>query len=265
MIVQQPAGSDPGAPRFVIKNTEHQALAAGFARAFGNRHFRALEPREEMLYLVAHHDQGWQSVDDAAPIDPDTGLPYHLVRTPTDLILATGSASPDFNEAHSPFAGLLSSMHTCGLYNGRYGLSDKVRVDWIPAHSRAAVDAMLEGEHARQARLRAALPTQPWARPEHVLHCYKQLQFFDTLALYFNFTPGGARGTAVFTNVPRGVGRDVSVRVSELPDGGYAFEPFPFAREHIEVYCEGRYLAPGEGGRFASAPVARQIFTLLAA
>ena len=48
----------------------------------------------------------------------------------------TSRLSPDFNERHHPYCGLLSSMHSWGLYNGRYGLSKLVLLDNIPPDDR---------------------------------------------------------------------------------------------------------------------------------
>jgi len=122
-----------GAPRFAILMDEHTALAAQFARAFGNERFEPVQPRDLMLYVIEHHDKGWASYDAAPKTDPKTGLPYNLVDTPAEDITRTSAASPDFNEKKHPYCGLLSSMHSWGLYNGRYGLSDKVLINTIPA------------------------------------------------------------------------------------------------------------------------------------
>ncbi|MCE2512002.1 MAG: DUF3891 family protein, partial [Acidimicrobiia bacterium] len=68
--------------------------------------------------------------------------------------------------------------------------------------------------------------------------------FFDTLSLYFHMTPQGERGTAEFHNVPRAVGDDVTISVTEAPAAVYEVDPYPFASDGLEVATEGRYLAP---------------------
>ena len=92
-----------------------------------------------MEYIVAHHDEGWLALDDQGLMDERTHLPYHLTQTPLPELIKTGAGSPDFNEAHHPYSGLISSMHTWGLYNGRYGLSDKLFIDSIAAQMRPEV------------------------------------------------------------------------------------------------------------------------------
>ena len=120
MIIQTaPAGT----PRLAIMMYEHTALCGQFARAFGNDAFESLAPLELMVYIIAHHDAGWAEFDRDPVTDAKTGLPYNLIETPAEYITVTSRLSPDFNERQHPFCGLMSSMHSWGLYNGRYGLS----------------------------------------------------------------------------------------------------------------------------------------------
>jgi hypothetical protein len=104
--------------------------------------------------------------------------------------MGTSKPSPDFNEAHDPFSGLLSSMHSWGLYNGRYGLSDLVLLDKVAEQNLSAAEKMLSLEEARQERLKDRLRAVPETRDkvgdDQLMQAYKQLQFFDTLALYLN-------------------------------------------------------------------------------
>src|ERR671928_214790 len=197
MIIQT---APQGSPRLAITMDEHTALAGSFARAFGNAQFEPVEPRDIMLYVISHHDKGWVEFDAAPKIDPKTGLPYNLVDTPAEYITRTSAASPEFHEKHHPYAALISSMHSWGLYNGRYGTSDKVLINTIPQEQRHLADRMLEAELERQARLKAELAKDPeaakWVEDEHLFQNYRQLQFFDTFALYFNRDHERARASA---------------------------------------------------------------------
>ena len=120
MIIQSaPAGQ----PALAIMMHEHTALSGQFARAFGNDRFAPPEPYEPMVYAISHHDAGWAAFDRDPVTDPATGLPYNLVETPAEHIVRTSALSPEFNQRHHPYSGLMSSMHSWGLYNGRYGTS----------------------------------------------------------------------------------------------------------------------------------------------
>jgi hypothetical protein len=270
MIVQS---AENGAPHFIILQIDHARMSGQLAQAFGNAEFAALNPHEPVAYAVAHHDEGWADLDAQMLPDPATGLPYNLTKTPLPKIIATGSGSPDFNERHHPYSGLLSSMHTYGLYHGRYGMSDKVFIDLIPPQFKAQVTTLLDGELARQQRIKTQLAADPisaeWIADDFLFTNYKLLQFFDTLALYFHMVHAEARGEATFPNVPRAVGDDVTVTIRPIDHDTYALSPWPFADDSLSVSTRGRYLAPQSPGTdlvavMAATPLVEQRVTMAA-
>ena len=203
MIIQTaPAGK----PHLAIMMHEHTALSGQFARAFGNDLFEAAQPDDLLFYVVSHHDEGWAEFDRNPVTDENTGLPYNLVETPAEHITVTSRLSPDFNERQHPYCGLISSMHSWGLYNGRYGLSNLVLIDRIPQHDRPLAARMLDGELSRQKRLKEEIGKDGglsgWLDEKKIFQNYKQLQFLDTLALYFNRVHPDERGLQTFENVP---------------------------------------------------------------
>jgi len=168
----------------------------------------------------------------------------------------------------------MSSMHSWGLYNGRYGMSDKVLLNDLAADNRSLAEPMLDGERARQQRLRAQLAadpaTAPWVEESHLFQNYKQLQFFDTLALYFNCTHADARVATSFPHVPVDAQSDVEVAIAPAGDGVYALTPYPFDRDELTLTFRGRYLAPVAAGRdvraqLGAAPESTQTIRLRAA
>jgi uncharacterized protein DUF3891 len=265
VIVQvAPPGQAGGAPRVVIEQLEHTRFAGRCAAAWGNTDFAPLSPKALVEHLVAHHDDGWDIVDASIGRDPTTGLPWNLVQTPLPDVVKAGSRGPDQLEAYHPYCGLLSSMHSYGLYHGRYGLSDKVFMKMIAPEHKPAAEDMLQREIGRQERLKAKLAQDPEFAPlveEAALFSnYKLLQFFDTLALYFNCTSEAARATSTFPNVPRKIGDDVTITVSRVEQGVYRFSPYPFAVNGLYVPCAFRRLAPQPVGTdmaraLATAPV----------
>ena len=270
MIVQTaPAGE----PRFVIKMAEHTAFAGALARVFGNDRFEPVRPLEEMLYVIDHHDHGWFDFDEAPGRDPETGLPWNLVGTPREILLETGKRSPAFNSKHSAYAGLLSSMHIWGLYNGRYGYSEQVLLNQIPGEFRADYDTMLDAQLSHQAALKEVLASEPetaaLVEEGPLFQNYKQLQFFDTLALYFNCTGAAERKPAAFTHVPMSATDDVTVTVTPIDGTTYAFDPHPFQEPDVAIGFAGRYMAPtadeAELATAMAAPAEKQQLRLVAA
>jgi len=269
MIIQS---SRTGQARFVIQQVDHARLAGRLAEVFGNDTFAPLEPRTQMVFMTAHHDEGWAGLDAQARRDPQTDLPYQFTETPRALVVPVHAASPEFNERHDPFCGLLASMHTWGLYHGRYGLADRSTIDSVSPADKPAVLAMLQAELARQARLQGVLAanpsTQAWADDSLLFNCYQQLQFFDTLSLYFCLGDPAAARPAVFRRVPLAVGADVTIDVRPLRPGFYGFSPYPFAKDFLEVSLTGRFMLPvpppGDlTARLAEAPTHTQKFTLV--
>ncbi|MDP7344744.1 MAG: DUF3891 family protein, partial [Alphaproteobacteria bacterium] len=207
--------------------------------------------------------------DENPVLDPDTQLPYNVLATPRSKLFGTSRKSPEYNENVHPYCGLISSMHSWGLYNGRYGLSDKVLVDFIEEEFVGEMNGMLDGELKRQDKLKSALGGNPesaaWIDKARLFSNYKTLQFCDTLALYFNLTPEGSRQETSFDSVPMDVDTDVSVAIKPLGDSVYSLSPYPFASDPLEAYFEGRYLAPYAAGEqpdlaevMRSTPVQRQ-------
>ena len=158
MIIQT---APSGTPRLAIMMYEHTALCLHFANAFGNDQFEPLSPYDLMIHIIAHHDAGWREFDRDPGINPATGLPYNLVETPPEFITVTSRLSPDFNQRQHPYCGLISSMHSWGLYNGRYGLSKLVLLDQIAAKDRPLADKMLNGELERQKHLKGRACSRP--------------------------------------------------------------------------------------------------------
>lgn len=272
MIVQNaPAGE----AHFVMTMVQHLDFAEALGRAFGNDFFEPLSPRDEVLYVVAHHDAGWAPVDAEVGLDPQTGLPWSLRGTPRDKLLQTSYGSPDFNEKHSAYAGLLSSMHIYGLQTGRYGLMLTRAIDGQPPEARAATQAMLDDQLARQARLKARLAqnpkTAPWSEEKHLMQNYKQLQFFDLVGLYFHQTHPRLRKADTIPGVPMTKDRDTPVTITPLDAATYRFFPFPFAEDGMVIAFEGRWFTPPPNPAEAdgkalvySLPVVRQTLRFVA-
>ena len=247
MIVQSAAENSP---HMVITQPDHAVMSGDFAQAFGNEMFAGLDPEGPMVFVAGHHDDGWAQID-AKVEQAASGLPHHLTQTPLPYLLITSEGSPSANEAFHPLSGIISSMHTYGLFNGRYGLSDRIVIDLFSAEQRPPVEAMLDVELARQARLKKQLSDEgkaEWVTEEFLFHNYKLLQFFDTLALYFHMAHAEAREEAEFLNVPKGVADDVTVTIRPVGAGSYSLAPFPFKESGQTFRYQGRMMRPQPAG-----------------
>lgn len=235
MILQNQGQDHP----LVVSQDAHMCLAEQLASEFGNDDFIPLTPHDEMMFVVRHHDHGWNKIDEELPFKEETGLPYNLVETPFSALMRTGPGSVEFCQNRSDYCGLLVSMHTYGLYTGRYGMSDKVYVDAIPSKDRPHVEDMLNNELSRQDQLKQKLLLDErwssWVSEEMLFYNYKRLQFFDTLALYFNLDSHAERKPSVFKNVSMNLRRDVDIKVTPVVEGVYRVAPFPFRESGVTV------------------------------
>lgn len=250
MIIQT---APSGSPRLAVMMYEHNALCLQLAHVFGNSRFEPLSPKDLMIQVISHHDAGWVDFDRDPAIDRATGLPYNLVDTPPEFITVTSRLSPDFNERIDPYCGLISSMHSWGLYNGRYGLSKLVLLDKIAEQDRPRADKMLNGELERQKRLKSEMAKKAeaaaWIEERKVFQNYKALQFIDTLSLYFHRIHPAERVEQTFENVPVSSTEDVSIVIRPAGDRTYSLSPFPFSASGSEFAFAGRRIAPGDGSR----------------
>jgi len=236
MIVQD----NPDQPQqFCMTMEQHTAFADQMAGVFGNDAFAPVTD-DSVRYVIAHHDAGWRPVDALVLINPETGLPYHLTQTPFEYTSKTMRGSPAFNAKHSALAGLLSSMHTAGLLNGQYGNAPPGILARLQCDNKTFAEGVLEDQLAYQKESRPEIDIDD----DTLWTAYKQLQFFDTLSLYFHCTGAGTRGETQVHNVPVRDGDDVSITVAEQAPGVYAATPFPFNADGVEVYFEGRWIEP---------------------
>lgn len=273
VIVQ--TAEHPGGEAFVILQNEHTAFAGQLARHFGNEKFARLEPAELVNSLVEWHDEGWTELDERFLVDETTHLPYSLGRTPMEVAMPTSELSPDRGEARHPFIGLLSSMHSVGLFNGRYGLLADQRFDVkLPPDKRALVEAMYANENARQGRLRAQLLADPGtahlADEALLLRTYKALEFFDIFSLSMQSEHPSRHAETKIPHVPLDDDpvHDVTITVTPLGGGTYRLSPFPFDTDPFQPYTPGKYIAPQPPGTdfaevWAKTPEARQVVTLV--
>jgi hypothetical protein len=135
-----------------------------------------------------------------------------------------------------------------------------VLLDKVAEKDRPVADEMLNGELARQRRLKAEISKSPeaedWLDEHKVMQNYKALQFIDTLTLYFHRIHPSERGEQLFEHVPVSRDKDVSIAIRPAGDNRYALSPFPFAAEGAEFAFSGRRISPSDGQRPGGWPAA---------
>ncbi len=99
-------------------------------------------PWEYVTEAAARHDDGMDDFDAEPELDPETGLPRSFMRMPLDLWLESWRQGPSLVAEDSPYAGILVSLHGCGLLEQRR-LED-------PRDRENAIDYLAEQEELRE-------------------------------------------------------------------------------------------------------------------
>lgn len=151
----------------LITQPDHAALGARIMRSWSDGELVQSPRREEILYAVEHHDDGWLEVDVAPIVDETTGALLDFISSPVGVrrgIWPRGVAML----AARPYAAALVAQHAVHIFR-RY------REDgtWAPFFT--------EMEALRERHLRAAAP----ATLEVLLSDYRWLRTGDILSLAF--------------------------------------------------------------------------------
>jgi hypothetical protein len=209
----------------VIGQLSHAWLSGQLARAWGNDAFPAADPPEEVALGAEQHDIGWARVDLAPPFNASTGLPRNFLELTVDEHLAIWTHAPDLLESQSLHAALVVSLHGRSL--------SELRARGAPGRAQP-LEEHVRAERARQRRLCEVLGI-PDSKLEQTR---RQMWTWDgiSLALCNQWRPFVAR------DVPGHEGL-VELELRDRADGSVTIDPWPLARELVEVRCEARRIA----------------------
>ncbi len=182
MIRREPAAPDAdGAQWILISQVEHARLSGALADHWGAAPVVPLVDRDELLWAIVHHDDGWAAWERSPGVEPDHARPRSFTEMPLDEGLEIWTASITGAAEHGPLAGYTVAGHFCELLR-RYDTGWK--------HD-AEKTAQAERFLATFDRLQEACFTAWQARspskntPELAGRALAQLQLFDVLSLWF--------------------------------------------------------------------------------
>lgn len=249
---------------WLITHPDHAQLAGAFAAAWGNRQFRAPEPRDRVLHGISAHDDGWRARD-AHPSVTRQGKPsafsielvgrysafeeidlaeYLSVRDRAVRIVAEKDA----------YAGLLISMHTYNL------LSEHADRSTIAEDGLALLDGFLERLREYQGQLMASIQADatlasPYKSAQMIREHFQLLQACDNLSLLSCVAFDKPAHLLHALPLHGGAAQEISVR----PVGSRKFhlEPWPFAEPEVTFHFPARHV---EGKTFASSAELEQLF-----
>lgn len=214
-----------------IGQASHAWMTGQIARAW-----RDVEPYEDVCLAAEQHDVGWTEYDVAPDLNPDTGLPRGFMEIDFATRIRIWEPAPRRIASQSLYAALLVSLHGTSLHRQMAEAGDYV---------------------ARQTALQERWIDQLGADPGEVDRNRRRILVWDalSLALCLRWDPFDSEG----------------FKLDRTEGETFTLDPWPFAREQLEVACEGRRLE----GRFDDpkalqdalerAPLIRLRFSLLPA
>jgi len=209
----------------VIGQLSHAWLSGQLARAWGNERFPAPDPREEIALGAEQHDIGWARFDLHPSLNPQTGLPRSFLELTIEEHLTIWRGAPEMLMSQSARAALVVSLHGSSL--------SELRMQRAPEHADALAQHIGE-ERERQARLCEALEVSA----SDLERTRRQMWTWDgiSLALCNRWRPFTAKDVPALAGL-------LDIELRDRTDGTVALEPWPFARERVEVRCEARRIA----------------------
>jgi hypothetical protein len=158
----------------LISQIEHARLAGELARHWRDFAFGDLEPREELLSAIAHHDDGWENWDRQPGVAD--GKPISFLEMPLGEATAIWRASIARCAEFGPAAGYVVAGHFCALLE-RFA---SAKAD--SPGKRSLADAFLTTYRRRMTNWLAELPQRERVALE--THGVAVLQMFDAISLW---------------------------------------------------------------------------------
>lgn len=212
----------------LIAQRDHAEISGRLAEHWGAGGVIPLDPRDDVLFAVFHHDDGWPVWDAEPDVDPHSGRPLDFTEMPLEAALAIWQQSIDVAAHQGPLPGYLVAGHFCALL----ARSDRAE--------RPAAVAFLDEQGARR---RVWLAEWQSLSPERHAPAVAQrglehVQLFDLLSLWLCC----AERTEPWTvETPGGVPITLSPRPADEAHGQIIeIAPWPLKVPHLDLTTAAR-------------------------
>ena len=280
----------PDGDRIVlITQPDHARLSGFLAARWGGGDFVApggyapsSDPaalRDEVVFAVTQHDNGWWEWEADPRLSADDGLPAGL----TEALDSFEEGADRWRRgvrrfaAERPYASLVMGRHPHRLYAWARRQADADHIHPIhhgktpaaTAEALAAGEALIEDLEAWEAELRGRILREgpDWAREaaadEQFLPHVRLVQALDafSLALCSDVIPtvdglqkGLGTGAVDLANIPRrGWDDRVTLRLRPTGERSLSVDPYPFGSAPLRVTVRARVVEPGVAYPFAGA------------
>ncbi len=181
MIRRKPVGPEAAAGRWIlISQVDHALLAAQLAEQWGAAPFAPLVARDDLLWAIAHHDDGWSEWEQTPDVEPESGHPRSFTEMPLRESLAIWSRSINAATKHGALAGYVVAGHFCALLR-RFDAAWRDNA----AAKQWAERFLTTYDKVRHDCLQSWLTGSSEHTPELAERALGQLQLLDALSLWF--------------------------------------------------------------------------------
>jgi Protein of unknown function (DUF3891) len=181
MIRRDEPGSDPDKSWLLIPQIEHARLSGLLAEHWIAAAAAPLEPRDELIEAVYHHDDGWADWDRRPDVDPRSGRPLQFTEMPLAESLGIWQQSIDMAAARGNLQAYVVSGHFCALL--RWAAPRWQNSKYTSSLAERFLD---EQDHRRRDWLQAWAGANPSRHTAEIAERgLAWLQFFDGLSLWF--------------------------------------------------------------------------------
>jgi hypothetical protein len=225
-MIRRTLRDNAGAESWVlISQVEHARLAGLLAEQWGRAPFALLQPRDELVAAIHHHDDGWADWERAAGVDAESGRPLDFTEMPLVESLAIWRDSIASAGRNGKLAAHAVSAHFCALLR-RFSARWRTLADQT-----AIAKAFLADQEQQQSVWLRELPAGAGvAAAATALRC---LQAFDALSLWLCCSRQPSPETFELPDVPP---------VSFRSDAEFVVtaSPWPFRADRFDLEVVGR-------------------------
>jgi hypothetical protein len=223
-----------------IPQPSHAWLSGQMARAWGNAHFAAPTPYDEVCLAAGQHDISWLDWEMTPALDAGTGLPQEFFRVPSKVHITLWREGVLRARVFGRYPALLVSLHADTIYAQYFNFNKA---------SGECGGVFLDEQHRFQARTAASLRADPklaeQASPETIEHNWLLIAAFDRMSLEICW---GVRKEIKIPNVPTAGAGTTELRMQPGAGDGLVLDPWPFRTAGVALRAEGKRLR----GRFAT-------------
>jgi len=232
MIRFRQTGPDGDERWVLISQPEHARLAGQLAAAWAHPGWTAIEPRDEVLDAVTHHDDGWIDWERSPDVDSE-GNPRQFTDMPLDVALTIWRSSIAICRDIGPLAGAMVAGHFAGLLRRFPGWRDR-----CTAEEASQADSFLaEQDQLCRTWREAWLAADRRHRPKVADAALAHLQMFDAISLWLC---GHDHPKSFEPEPPAG---EESCRFDRVGNRTWTVSPWPFRAGHVRLEAATRIVA----------------------